>query len=275
MKKQFSVIISVYKNDKPEFVRMALDSMLISQTVKPTEIVLVQDGSVPDGIVDLLAEYETKYVDMINIIRLKQNKGLGNALQLGVQNAHYDLVARMDSDDICLSDRFERQLRYMESHPEVDIVGGQMTEFVDSPDNIVGARVVPLGNEAIRAYMKSRCAFNHMTVMFRKEAVQRAGNYQDWFWNEDYYLWIRMMIANCKFANVPEVLVNARSGADQYARRGGKKYYESEKDIKKFMLVNNIISRSEYIINVFERYIIQILMPNNVRGWVLRTFARK
>lgn len=163
----------------------------------------------------------------------------------------------------------------MEQHPDVDIIGGQMTEFIDTPDNIIGKRIVPCDNEDIYDFMKNRCALNHVTVMFRKEAVLKVGNYQDWFWNEDYYLWVRMMIAKCKFANVPDVLVNVRSGADQYARRGGMKYFKSEEGIQHFMLENKLINRREYSVNVAKRLIVQLLLPNCLRGWVFRTFARK
>ena len=271
----FSVCTSVYKNDRPEYVRVALDSMLVNQSVKPTEIVLVQDGPVPESLSTLLSEYENKYPEVMHVIRLEKNAGLGNALRLGVENAKYDIIARMDSDDICMPDRFEKQLAYLEAHPECDIVGGQMTEFIDTPDNIVGRREVPLINEEIYEFMKSRCALNHVTVMFRKEAVLKAGNYQDWFWNEDYYLWVRMMMAGCKFANIPDVAVNVRSGADQYARRGGKKYFDSEIDIKKLMLEKGMITRKEYIVNYIQRFIIQLMLPNSIRGWVFRIFARK
>ncbi|MCM1372255.1 MAG: glycosyltransferase [Bacteroides sp.] len=274
MNKQFSIITSVYKNDKPEFVRVALDSMLVNQSVKPTEIVLIRDGPVPDGLGELLSEYESKYPDVMNIIRLEKNGGLGNALQLGTETAKYDLVARMDSDDICLPNRFEKQLAYMRQHPDVDIVGGQITEFIGDSANIVGQRVVPTDNETIYEYMKSRCALNHVTVMFRKEAVLRVGNYQDWFWNEDYYLWVRMMAGGCKFGNVEDVLVNVRSGTDQYARRGGRKYYESEKGIQKLLLENGMITRTKYMKNVAVRWLLQIAMPNWLRGWFFRTFAR-
>lgn len=271
---RFSVCTSVYKNDKPEFVKVALNSMLVHQSVKPAEIVLVQDGPVPAELSALLDEYEVKYPEVMHIIHLEKNGGLGNALKLGVENAKYDICARMDSDDICLPDRFEKQLAYLEAHPECDIVGGQMTEFIDTPENIVGRREVPLSNEEIYEFMKGRCALNHVTVMFRKEAVLKAGNYQDWFWNEDYYLWVRMMMAGCKFANIPDVAVNVRSGADQYARRGGKKYFDSEIGIKKLMLEKGMITRKEYIVNYIQRFIIQLMLPNSVRGWVFRTFAR-
>lgn len=272
---KFSVCTSVYKNDRPEYVRVALDSMLVNQSVKPAEIVLVQDGPVPDSLSSLLSEYENKYPEVMHVIRLEKNGGLGNALKLGVEKAKYDICARMDSDDICLTDRFEKQLAYLEANSECDIVGGQMTEFIDTPDNTVGRREVPLTNEEIYEFMKSRCALNHVTVMFRKEAVLKVGNYQDWFWNEDYYLWVRMMMAGCKFANIPDVAVNVRSGADQYARRGGKKYFDSEIGIKKLMLEKGMINRREYVVNYVQRFIIQLLLPNSVRGWVLRTFARK
>lgn len=271
----FSICMSVYKSDNPEYVRMALDSMLVYQTVAPSEIVMVQDGPIPNELSSLLQEYEGNYPSVMHVIRLEKNGGLGNALKLCVENSKYDFCARMDSDDICLPDRFEKQLAFITEHPEVDIVGGQMTEFIETPDNIVGHRYVPLTNDEIYKYMKSRCALNHVTVMFRKEVVLRAGNYQDWFWNEDYYLWVRMMKAGCKFANIPDVAVNVRSGADQYARRGGKKYFDSEIGIKRLMLKEGMITRTQFAVNYLERFIIQLVLPNSVRGWVFRTFARK
>lgn len=275
MDSNYTVCTSVYNRDNPEFVKVALDSLLVNQSVRPSEIILVQDGPVPEMLLSLLTGYEQQYSDVMHVIRLEKNSGLGNALKLGVEIAKYDIIARMDSDDICLPDRFEKQLSYLMAHPECDIVGGQMAEFIDAPDNIVGRRIVPLTNEEIYEYMKSRCALNHVTVMFRKEAVLNAGNYQDWFWNEDYYLWVRMMMNHCVFANLPDVVVNVRSGADQYARRGGKKYFKSEIGIKKLMLENGLISRKEFIVNFIQRFIIQLLLPNSVRGWVYRTFARK
>ena len=156
--------------------------------------------------------------------------------------AKHDIIARMDSDDICMINRFKLQLKFLEDNPDVDIVGGQMTEFVGTPDNIIGKRIVPCSNSEIYRYMKTRCALNHVTVMFRKQAVLNAGNYLDWFWNEDYYLWVRMMISKCRFANLPEVLVNVRSGEEQYARRGGIKYFKSEVGIQRYMLDNQIIN---------------------------------
>lgn len=270
---KFSVCMSVYKNDSPLFLEQAIDSV-IKQSVPPNEVVLVVDGPIPDVLQQKVLDKQKEY-PIIHPIFLPENKGLGNALKVAVENAQYDLIARMDSDDLSLPDRFEKQLSFMEANPDIDIVGGQMTEFIDSPDNIVGQRTVPLSHNDIYEYMKSRCGLNHVTVMFKKSSVISVGNYQDWFWNEDYYLWIRMMLNGCKFANLPDVLVNVRSGLDQYARRGGKKYFKSEAGIQRLMLDNKIISWPRYAYNVFGRWCIQVAMPNWLRGFVFRTLFRK
>ena len=274
MQQPFSVCISVYKNDKPIYVRIALESM-IEQSVRPTEIVLVVDGPVPDALNEVLNDFETKNADLFHIIRLPQNGGLGNALRLAVENTKYELIARMDSDDICMPRRFEKQLAYFEQDPQISIVGGTISEFIDGPDHVVGQRICPLTDAEIRKYMKTRCGYNHMTVMFRKSEVLRVGNYQDWFWNEDYYLWIRMLLGGCKFANLPDVLVNVRVGKDMYARRGGWKYFKSEAKLQHYMWQNGVIGFSRYLYNVTIRFAVQVAMPNSLRGWVFRTFARK
>ncbi|MBQ2969068.1 MAG: glycosyltransferase [Bacteroidaceae bacterium] len=274
MKRDFSVCMSVYKNDKPAEVAVALDSV-INQSVRPAEIVLVVDGPIPDALNGVLDEFSEKYVDLFNIIRLPENKGLGNALMLATEVAKYELVARMDSDDICMPGRFEKQLACFEQDPDLSIVGGTISEFIDTPDNVVGHRVCPLTDVEIKEYMKSRCGFNHMTVMFRKSEVLRVGNYQDWFWNEDYYLWLRMLLAGCKFANLPDTLVNVRVGRDMYARRGGWRYFKSEAGIQRYMWEHKLIGFPKYLYNVAIRFAVQVAMPNSLRGWVFRTFARK
>lgn len=271
---KFSVAMSVYKNDSPEYFDTALTSITTEQTVKPDEIVLVVDGPVPDGVNSIIAKYETLYPDMFQVVRLEKNGGLGNALKLAVEKANHELIARMDSDDIALPTRFEQQLMFLVDNPKLDIVGGDITEFIGEPGNIVGKRVVPQKDSDIKTYMQTRCAMNHVTVMYKKSAVLKVGNYIDWFWNEDYYLWIRMQQGGCNFANTGTVLVNVRTGADMYQRRGGKKYYQSEKGLQDYMLEHKMISKSTYCVNVLKRWIVQIALPNSVRGWVFRTFAR-
>ena len=271
---KFSVAMSVYKNDSPEHFDMALASITIEQSVKPDEIVLVVDGPVPVGVNSVIDKYEALFPSVFQIVRLEKNGGLGNALKLAVENANHELIARMDSDDIALPTRFEQQLMCFEAEPKLDIVGGDITEFIGEADNIVGKRVVPQNDTDIKTYMQTRCAMNHVTVMYKKSAVLEVGNYIDWFWNEDYYLWIRMLQDGYIFANTGTVLVNVRTGEDMYQRRGGKRYFQSEKGLQDYMLEHKIINRSTYCMNILKRWIVQIVLPNSVRGWIFRTFAR-
>lgn len=273
----FSVAICVYGKDNPEWFDTALDSIIVHQTVKPNEVVLVVDGPVPDTIQRVIDKYSEICVGgtRFKVIQLPENKGLGNALQIAVKACSHELIARMDSDDIAVEGRFEEQLQYFNAHPDMDILGGNIDEFIDDIENVVGSRVVPTRNDEIRQYIKKRCPFNHMTVMYKKSAVKAAGGYRDWFWNEDYYLWIRMYLKNAVMVNTGTVLVKARVGKDMYKRRGGQKYFESEIRLQKYMLQHQMINTPTYIDNVAKRFIMQKLLPDNVRGWVFQKFARK
>ena len=269
----FSVAMSVYKNDNPTFFERALQSITVEQTIMPNEIVLVVDGPVPKEIDNVISTFESKYT-FFNVIRLPNNGGLGNALKIAVEKSKNQLVARMDSDDVSLPDRFEQQLRYFCEEPILDVVGGDITEFIDKEDNIVGKRVVPKSNSEIRNYMKYRCAMNHVSVMYKKDAILDVGGYKDWFWNEDYFLWIRMWLNNAVFANTGTTLVNVRVGDEMYQRRGGRRYFNSEKALQDYMLSNGMISKNIYYRNVVKRAIVQLMLPNNIRGLVFRKLAR-
>ena len=270
----FSVAISVYKSDNPIYFDRALSSITDLQTIKPDEVVLVVDGPVSKDIDLVIKKYEDKY-PFFNVIRLETNGGLGNALKIAVENAKYDLIARMDSDDVSVNTRFAEQLSFFVNNPDIDIVGGDITEFIGKESNVVGKRSVPKSNYEIREYMKTRCAMNHVSVMYKKASVINAGGYQDWFWNEDYYLWIRMWLNGAKFANTGTVLVNVRVGEEMYQRRGGTKYFNSEKGLQDYMLQHNMINYITYLNNVGKRFIVQKMLPNKIRGCVFRLFARK
>lgn len=271
---KFSVAMSVYCRDDASFFDRAMESITTQQTIKPDEIVLVVDGPVGEDIDLVISKYEDSF-SSLKVLRLAKNGGLGNALRLAVQNCSYELIARMDSDDIALPTRFSEQLACFAGNENIDIVGGDITEFIGEENNIVGVRSVPKTHDEIAEYMKKRCAFNHVSVMYKKAAVQEAGGYLDLFWNEDYYLWIRMQLAGARFANTGTTLVNVRTGADMYARRGGKKYFESEKFLQKYMLEQKMIDRFTYNTNILKRWIVQCCLPNSLRGWVFRKFARK
>lgn len=273
--KPFSVLMSVYRNDRPEFVERAFNSITIEQTLKPSEIIVVVDGVIPEPLSEVVSRWETHKDYNFKIIRLPENKGLGNALRIGIEAAKYDIVARMDSDDISLPNRFEKQITYLFEHRDCDVVGGQISEFIDSENNIVGIREVPYSNKEIHQWLKCRCPFNHVSVAMLRERVIDVGNYLDWHFNEDYYLWIRMAEAGYSFANLPDTLVNVRVGKDMYARRGGWKYFKSEKCLQDYMLKKHIIGLPRYIYNVIGRFGVQVVLPNQIRAFVFKTFFRK
>ena len=272
----FSVSMCVYGGDNAEWFDEALASV-INQTAKPDEIVLVVDGPIPDSIqavIDKYIEICRGGVIIFKVCYLAVNQGHGIARRHGFNQCACSLIAIMDSDDICVPTRFEEQLYIMEQE-KADIVGGDIQEFIGNPKNAVSLRKVPKGNGEIRSFMKKRCPFNQMSVVFKKEAVEKAGGYLDWYCNEDYYLWLRMALNNCIFANTGTILVHVRVGEEMYGRRGGIKYYKSEAKLQKFMLKNRIINYPTYIINKLKRFIVQVLMPNRIRGWIFKVFARK
>lgn len=272
---KLSVVTSVYSKDNPEYVKMALESITKIQTRKPDEVILIVDGPIPEELRNIVICMSESMPKLYNVIWLPENKGLGNALRIGVEKAQNNIIARMDSDDIAFRDRFEKQIAFMEQNPDCDIVGGQMSEFIGTEDNIVGYRHVPYRNDDIKQYLKTRCPLNHVTVMMRKNAVLKVGNYQDWHYNEDYFLWIRMALAGCTFANLPDTLVNVRVGKEMYARRGGWKYFKSEARLQHYMLTHRMISFPRYCYNVFGRFVIQVAMPNKLRGFVFQKLFRK
>lgn len=270
----FSVLMSVYKGEKLTNFISSFES-IINQTLKPNEIILIRDGEVYSELQSKIDEYKIKYSEILTYIPLTENKGLGNALNLGVNVAKYDIIARMDTDDVAKLDRFEIQYGFMMENPTIDVVGSNISEFIDDDKNIVSHRIVPYKHNDIVKYLKSRNPFNHMTVMFKKRAVIEAGNYKDLHYLEDYYLWCRMYLNGAKFANIEDVLVNARISEDMYRRRGGYKYFCSWKILKKFMLKNKIISIWNYLYTLFYRFNVQVLCPNKIRGFIIKYFARK
>ena len=265
--------MSVYKNDNTADFTDAVLS-IYDQTCPPDEIILVIDGPISMVMYDAIEVLKQK-TGIMKIIPLEQNMGHAIARQTAIEIAKNDLCAVMDADDISLPDRFEMQLQAFENHPDVSVIGGFINEFIHTVDNVVGSRIVPECDIDIKNYMKSRCPMNLVTVMFKKNDIMNVGGYQDWYCEEDYYLWIRLALAGYKFYNIPESLVNVRVGEKMYQRRGGKKYFLSEARLQKYMFDHKLITYPRYIYNVLIRWIVQVAMPNKLRGWVFRKFARK
>lgn len=270
----FSVAICVYIKDVPSYFEQSLMS-IFNQTIKPSDVVIVIDGPVTTEINDILEKYYKLYPNTINMIRLEENMGHGIARRISLENCKFDLVALMDSDDISVNTRFEKQIEVFRNDPGLSVVGGMIVEFINDSTNVIGYRVVPTENMSIHNEIKYRSPFNQVTVMMRRSHVFNAGGYIDWYHNEDYYLWIRMHLLKYKFANISDVLVFARVGKDMYNRRGGYKYFLSEKKLQQYMKRNNIISIFEYSINCLKRFVVQVVLPNKIRGYIFKRFARK
>ena len=269
----YSVLISVYKNEKVDFFIQAIDSLL-NQTVSPEQIVLVRDGAVYEELQNTIDKYVIEYPNIFTYLPLEQNGGLGNALRYGLTYCRNELVGRMDTDDISVPDRFEKQLAFMKNHPDVDIVGGNISEFTNVPTEIVDYRIVPQEHEDICLYLKSRSPFNHVTVMFKKSALEKVNSYETFYLFEDWYLWVKMYLSGAKFANIDNVLVNVRI-SNMANRRGGMKYYKSCLNLLKYMRKNRVIGFGKYIKTSIVRFCGYVLMPNKMREWAYKKFLRK
>ena len=272
-KQPYSVLMSVYVKEKPMFLRTAMDSIW-NQTVGTDDFVLVCDGPLTDELNEVVSEMEAAHSGTLHVVRLDKNGGLGNALNIGIRQCRNELVARMDSDDISRPDRCERQLRVFAEHPDVSICSGIVEEFTTSPTIIEAKRVPPETQEEILAFARKRNPFNHPCVMYKKSAVEAAGGYQDFYLLEDYYLWVRMLMAGNHGYNLQEPLLWMRAGSEMYKRRAGWKYAKTQARLFRFMKEQGFIGSAQYIKSCVLRSG-SSLAPNWLREIMFKTVLRK
>ena len=269
----YSVLMSVYVKEKPEYLRASIESMM-NQTVPTNDFVLVCDGPLNLELDAVIDEMQQKYGDVLHIVRFEKNGGLGHALQVGVKECRNDLIARMDSDDISRPYRCEKELQVLMEHPEISIVGGVIEEFSTTPDVIDAKRVVPETSEKIVEFSKNRNPFNHPSVMYRKKDVLKAGNYSDVRFMQDYYLWIDMLIAGMNGYNIQEPLVWMRADSNLFRRRSGKLYVEIQVNLFKKMRNAGYITYTGYLKSVVIR-ICSAYAPNWLRQFMFKKVLRK
>lgn len=278
----FSVLMSVYKKEKPEYLREALESV-INQTLPPDEIVLVEDGPLTPELDAVLDEIASKLIQkqsykdtklQLRVVKLEQNQQLGRALAEGLKHCTNELIARMDTDDIAVSDRFEVQYRYMAEHPEIAVSGGLMEEFDPADESYRKVKNMPTSKENIKSYSRYRNPVNHMTVMFRKAKVEEAGGYRHFPFLEDYDLWTRMQAKGCEFANIDKVFVRARTERDIYKRRGGRKYCRQYLELRKQQRQLGLLNIKEYTVAIVLT-IGMTLQPSWLRKLVYQRALRK
>lgn len=269
----FSVLMSLYIKEKPEYFSQCIDSIL-ANTILPNEIVIVFDGPISDSVMSLLNNYIEKNPNLFKIVPLEKNVGLGLALREGILHCSNELVARMDTDDICRNDRFQLQLNEFQKNPNLDICGSHIVEFDETPDKIVAKRTVPLDDESIKKYQRKRDGFNHVTVMFKKSSVLKAGNYQSCLLMEDTLLWANMFNNGACGMNIDDALVNVRIGKDMYERRGGLSYFKKYKQGRKKVYKTGFISWWDYFSTIVVQFIVAIL-PNKIRGFIFKKVLHK
>ncbi|MCI8728159.1 MAG: glycosyltransferase [Hungatella sp.] len=264
MKQSYSVLMSVYAKENPEYLKLAIESML-NQTVPTNDFVLVCDGPLTPGLDAVIDTIYNQYPAIFQVVHLERNCGLGNALNTGLKICKNELVARMDSDDISLPYRCELQLREFKEKPELALCSGDIAEFISDMEDIKSIRSVPHSHREIVTFAKRRNPMNHMAVMFKKSAVRRAGGYIEISYVEDYYLWVRMLNKGFKASNIKQILVNARIGNGMHKRRGGFSYIKSIYTLQKKMMEMHFISPGEFIVNCFIR----------IGGSIIPTYFRK
>jgi glycosyltransferase involved in cell wall biosynthesis len=247
MHEPFSLLMSVYNGDRPDYLRRAFRSAVDDQTVRPDQVVIVRDGPVPGELAECLDELRASSAVPVTFVPLEVNGGLGPALDRGLAASWFDVVARMDADDVAMAYRFEVQLPLIE---DADIVGSGLLEFVEDTDNVVGQRVPPLDQEKISRYARVHDPFNHPTVVYRRSAVLAAGGYGDIPLMEDYSLFARMLAGGARAVNVPEPLVFYRVGATAFKRRGGLRLLRSELRLQREFRQRGFTSTFEYVRNV-------------------------
>ena len=269
----YSVLMSVYYKEKPEYLRQAMDSM-IHQTVLTDDFVLVCDGPLTVELDAVIAEKQQELGNVLNVVRLEKNGGLGNALNEGIKHCRHELIARMDSDDISYPERCEQQIEVFNNKADISVCSGIVEEFSKDPAQVDARRVLPENDVDIRKFAKKRNPFNHPCVMYKKSAVEAAGSYQDFYLLEDYYLWVRMLIAGCQGYNLQIPLLHMRAGSEMYRRRAGWKYAKSQKKLLKYMKKMKFIKFNDYIKWVIIRGGVAV-MPNYLRQYMFITLLRR
>ncbi len=273
MKKKYSVLMSVYHKENSLFFSQSLDSM-INQTIRPDEIVLVCDGPLTKELDRVIDKYTKENKNLFNVIRLKENKGLGNALNIGIDNCRNELIARMDTDDISKPERCEKEIEIFNSNSEIGIVGSNIEEFSTSVNEMNSIRKVPEFHDDIRKFIKKRNPFNHPSVMYKKSEVLKAGNYKDVRYMQDYFLWVDMISNGTVGYNIQENLVSMRANDNLFKRRSGHEYSKIQHKLLKYMKGKKIINSFEYITFLALRSISSML-PNFVRKFLFKKLLRK
>ena len=269
---KYSIVMAVYKGDRSEWLKQALDSLL-GQTIASDDIIIIADGPLTPELNATLSQYKSE--KSISLKRLPKNQGLGNALNIGISLAKHELVGRMDADDIAVSNRFELQLAKFIDNLELDILGGQIAEFVEDPESIVAYRRVPTAHDDIKYFARRRSPFNHPTVMYKKSTIQRLGGYDMAAIRiEDYDLWLRAIAQGAQCANLDHVLLNYRATPEAMKRRKTFASWKNHIRTRFQFYRKQYITLSDFFYGVFTQTALLVIPGGVARGIFNRTVRK-
>ena len=270
---KFSVLMTTYNGETPDNLKASLDSILVNQTVKPDQLVLVVDGPVSSSLDCVIAEYEQNHKGVVDVVRMPENKGQSKASAFGMQYVKYDLVARMDSDDISVSTRFERQINVFREHPEFSVVGGFIEEFSSDINEAGPLRTVPESDGDIKKAFRNRTPINNVTSMMKKQAIVSAGGYGRDTVNEDYSLYAHMWVNGAVFYNIQDVLVHVRVGNGMVKRRTDLRIFRDWVKDQHYLRVNRKHSVFVSFISC-AKCLAFVLMPAKIKNILYKKVLR-
>ncbi|RLJ73900.1 glycosyltransferase [Pedobacter alluvionis] len=268
---QFSVLLSLYGGEDSNNFIDALES-IENQVYKPDQVVLVIDGPIASQLEKVVHSFVNRLNDL-TILRLNENVGLGTALNKGLEVCKYEWVARMDTDDICYPERFEKQITYLINHPQIHVLGSAVQEFNVVPNDLGVFRILPSKMDEIKKFSKFRNPLNHPSVIFKKTVIIDVGSYLDMPLFEDFYLWTRIIQKGYIIENLIEPLLHFRIGNDMIGRRHGFSYLKKEIHYLTTVKTNGFINFGEYIVSILTKAPLR-LMPKNILKFIYRKFLR-
>lgn len=273
MSEKYSVLMSVYYKENPDWLSISIKSML-AQTIVPDEFLIVKDGPLTPELDTVIAAFVDEYPALFTIIELEKNGGLGPALALGISRCRNELVIRMDSDDYSVPERCEKLLEVSHNHPDYGVIGSYEVEFEGNVENKIAIHCVPESPEDIYSFMKRRCALLHPTVLYKKSVILKCGNYQDVRLYEDYDLFMRVVLEHkVKCYNIQENLYYIRINDAFFKRRGGVSYLKTAVSFKWRQYQKGYLNMADFIVSAGSQAAV-CLMPNKLRKYVYLKFLR-
>lgn len=272
--KPYSVLMSVYKGENTEYFRASMDS-LCNQTHPASQIVLVCDGPLGDELDMIVSEYKDKLGDILDVVQLPENKGTAYCANIGLKSCKNEYIMKMDSDDVCKSNRAEKQMSYLTDKPYIDILGSYIEEFKSADNTVIGVRQTPTTHEEIVKFAKRRAPFNNQTLVYKKEYAEKIGGYSnDLVRCEDYDFMVRMLMAGAKSANIPEVLVRYRVDKNNLKRRRNWKNTKSFFAVRKKIYKMGFSGFWDYVLPCAGQLLL-FITPSCITGLIYKLMLRK